>query len=197
MLFRPSIQGVEHVPVAGFVLSSNHLSGFDSIALAYAIYPRAFRSMAKVQLFERPLLGPFVRALGAFPARSGNDPDGAVATASRLAQAGHPVVIFPAGARRRKDRDHRPRTGAARAAILGGVPLIPAALRGTDRWRRFGRWYLAFGPAVHVADLAADDAYAAREATHRLWDAIAELQASLDHEAVSGTTAGRTESGSS
>jgi 1-acyl-sn-glycerol-3-phosphate acyltransferase len=121
LAFRPRVRGREHLAATGFVLGANHLSGFDSLALAFALYPRAFRSMAKVQLFERPLLGRLVRALGAFPARGGDEPGGAVATAARLARWGEPVVIFPAGARLRKDPERRPRTGAARAAIQAGV----------------------------------------------------------------------------
>jgi 1-acyl-sn-glycerol-3-phosphate acyltransferase len=197
LLFRPRVASRELVPVGGFVLASNHLSGFDSLALAYALYPRALRSMAKVQLFERPLLGPLVRGLGAFPARGGRDADGAVATSARLAGAGHPVVVFPTGARRRRDREHRPRTGAARAALQGGVPLVPAAIRGTDGWRRLRRWHVAFGPAVRLDALPANEAHAAREATTRLSQAIAELEAALDQGAGSGTTGPRTASGSS
>jgi 1-acyl-sn-glycerol-3-phosphate acyltransferase len=197
VLFRPRVHGREHVPSRGFVLASNHLSGFDSPALAYCLYPRALRSMAKVQLFERPLLGPLVRGLGAFPARGGREAEGAVATSARLASAGHPVVVFPTGARRRKDREHRPRTGAARAAIQGDVPLVPAAIRGTDGWRRLRRWHVAFGPPVRLDSLPAHEAHAAREATRRLWDAIAELEAALDQGAGSGTTGPRAASGSS
>lgn len=121
LAFRPRVRGREHLAAGGFVLGANHLSGFDSLALAFALYPRAFCSMAKVQLFERPLLGRLVRALGAFPARGGDEPGGAVATAARLVGWGEPVVIFPAGARLRKDPQRRPRTGAARAAIQAGV----------------------------------------------------------------------------
>jgi hypothetical protein len=40
--------------------------------------------MAKVQLFERPLLGRLVRAVGAFPARLEASETAAAATASRL-----------------------------------------------------------------------------------------------------------------
>jgi 1-acyl-sn-glycerol-3-phosphate acyltransferase len=109
LAFRPRVRGREHLAAGGFVLGANHLSGFDSLALAFALYPRAFRSMAKVQLFERPLLGRLVRSLGAFPARGGDEPGGAVATAARLARWGEPVVIFPAGARLCKD----PRAAAA------------------------------------------------------------------------------------
>src|SRR5207248_739643 len=71
VLFRPQLRGLEHLPRdGGFVLSANHLSGFDAWAVSYAIYPRQPRNMAKNQLFARPLLGPVIRSLGAFPAHA-------------------------------------------------------------------------------------------------------------------------------
>ena len=178
VLFRPRVQGLEHVPAeGGFLLCANHLSGFDAFALGYALYPCVLRNMGKPQLFERPLLGPLVTSLGAFPARRGTGEDGAVAAAARLAQAGEAVVVFPEGARRRKDRVHKPRSGAARAALAAGMPVVPAAIRGTDRWRRLGRWEITVGPPVSLDDLRAlEPSRAAREGTRRTWDAIVALE---------------------
>lgn len=174
MLFRPLVHGRDRLPRGGFVVAPNHLSGWDSIAVAYALRGRIVRNMGKTQLFVRPLLGPVVRSLGAFPAGGG------VETAARLVRDGQVVAIFPEGARRRADRVHQPRTGAARTALASGAPLVPTAIGGTDRWRRLGRWYLAFGdpvPLDDLRDLPVDDA--AREATRRLWDAVTTLEQSL------------------
>ena len=174
-VFRADVRGVERVPPGGFVLGANHLSGFDAVAIGGALAPRPLRYMAKRQLFGRPLLGPLVRALGGFPSVDGVGP------AIELARAGQGVVIFPEGARRRLIRRHRVRTGAARIALEGGVPLVPAAIRGTDGWRRLRRWRLAFGPPVPLDDLrGTEPAKAAREATERLWNAIVALEAQLD-----------------
>jgi 1-acyl-sn-glycerol-3-phosphate acyltransferase len=178
LLFRPRVQGLEHLPRGGgFVLSPNHLSGFDAWAVSYALYPRQPRNMAKNELFERPLLGPLIRSLGAFPAHT-EAAGGGASTAATLAAAGDLVVIYPEGARRRADREHRPRTGAARAALEGGVPLVPAAIRGTDGWRRFDRWRIAIGEPIPLVDVES-----AREATAKLWEAIQQLGDALDREA--------------
>jgi 1-acyl-sn-glycerol-3-phosphate acyltransferase len=181
LLFRPRVHGVEHLPRhGGFVLSANHLSGFDVWAVTYALYPRQPRNMAKNELFVRPLLGPIVRSLGAFPAH-GDGTGGGASGAAALAVAGNAVVIYPEGARRRPGREHRPRTGAARAALEAGVPLVPAAIRGTDGWRRLARWQVAVGEPIPLGDLSAEDAQrSAREATSRLWAAIEELGTGLD-----------------
>src|SRR6266571_3606021 len=174
-VFRAEIRGVERVPAGGFVLGANHLSGFDAVAIGGALFPRRLGFMAKRQLFARPLLGPLVKALGGFPSVDGVGP------AIELARAGQGVVIFPEGARRRLIRRHRVRTGAARIALEGGVPLVPAALWGTDGWRRVRRWRVVFGPPVPIDDLRGTDPNkAAQEATERLWEAIVALEAELD-----------------
>jgi 1-acyl-sn-glycerol-3-phosphate acyltransferase len=179
LVFRPEVRGREHVPGdGGFVVAPTHLSGFDVLAMAYAT-PRPVRNMGKSELFRRSLLGPFVRSLGAFPARDEHGLQGGVPAAAALATEGSAVAIYPEGARRR-GRERRPRTGAARAALAAGVPLVPAAIRGTDGWRARRRWQVAFGPPVDLRDLAGrTDNKAAHEATQRLWDAVKSLEAGL------------------
>ena len=171
LLFRPRVSGREHLPRGGCAVCPNHLSGFDVLALAYALRPRPMRSMAKNELFRRPLLGRFVRSVGAFPARAEGMLRSGIEEASALAAAGNAVAIFPEGARRR-GRVRRPRTGAAQTALAAGVPLVPVAVAGTDGWRRLERWRIALGEPIPLADLDGLEQHAAaREATRQLWSA--------------------------
>ena len=70
----------------------------------------------------------------------------------RLAREGQPVVMFPEGTRRTKGLvkrfEARPRTGAARIALEAGVPLVPAAVAGTDKLLRLGKLRVAYGAPV-------------------------------------------------
>jgi 1-acyl-sn-glycerol-3-phosphate acyltransferase len=178
-VFRPQVSGRGNVPRGGMVVCPNHLSGFDVLAVGFALGLRPLRSMAKNQLFRRPLLGPFVRSLGAFPARTERGLRGGIDEAVALAEGGARILIFPEGARR-YGRARRPRTGAARTALGAGVPLVPVAIRGTDGWRRLRRWQVAFGPPVPLDDLAEEPLHeAAREATGRLWECVTALEAEL------------------
>ena len=161
------------------MVAPTHLSGFDALAIAYALAPWAVWNMGKTELFRRPLLGPFVRSLGAFPARDEHGRRGGVSAATALAAGGSAVAIYPEGARRR-GRERPPQTGAARTALAAGVPLIPAAIRGTDGWRDRRKWQVAFGAPIDLRDLAARaDHDAAAEATRRLWDSVKRLEAEL------------------
>ena len=181
VLFRPTVRGLEHLPrEGGFVLSANQLSNFDGCALAYALLPRQLRWMGKAELFN-PVTGPFVRGLGIFPVRRGEGDQVAMGTAIDLARSGNIVVIFPEGTRRQKGfhkrREARPHSGAARVALTAGVPLVPAAIRGTERLTRFRQWHVSFGPSIRLDDLG--EKGAAREATRRLWSTILELESGL------------------
>jgi hypothetical protein len=60
------------------------------------------------------------------------------------------------------------------------VPLIPAAIAGTDRITRLGPLRVAYGPPVELDDLRGRDAReAAQIGTDRLMSAIHELERSL------------------
>jgi 1-acyl-sn-glycerol-3-phosphate acyltransferase len=175
-LFRLRARGRQNLPEGAFVLAANHTSNFDPWPLGLPLFPRRFlRFMAKAELFWFPL-GLVVRAGGGFPVRRGERDLEAVETAVRLCREGHVVVMFPEGTRRtkglRKRHEARWHSGAARIAIEAAVPLVPAAIAGTDRLSRFGPLRVAYGAPVAL-DGGPD------EATDRLRDAIELLEASL------------------
>jgi 1-acyl-sn-glycerol-3-phosphate acyltransferase len=182
LLFRLRAYGVERLPAGGFVLAPNHVSNFDPWPLGMPLWPkRQLHWMAKIELFRFPLtlvLGPG----GAFPVRRGEADREAIDTAVRLARSGEIVVIFPEGTRRKKGlvKRHRarPRTGAARVALRADVPLVPAAIGGTDRLLRLGPLTISYGGPVPLDDLrGVDEREAAAVATDRLMAAIEQLEA--------------------
>lgn len=67
-LFRLQHHGLENLPAeGGFVLAANHTSNFDPWPLGLPLWPkRQLLFMAKAELFN-PILGPPLRAGGAFP----------------------------------------------------------------------------------------------------------------------------------
>jgi 1-acyl-sn-glycerol-3-phosphate acyltransferase len=149
-LFRLKATGLENIPPeGGFVLASNHTSNFDPWPLGLPLFPRRqLRFMAKSELYRFPLT-PFLKGAGAFPVRRGERDLEAIETAVRLAREGEVVMMFPEGTRRRKGLrkkyQARPHTGAARIALEAQVPLVPAAVKGTDRLSRLGPLRVAFG----------------------------------------------------
>jgi 1-acyl-sn-glycerol-3-phosphate acyltransferase len=183
-LYRLRARGKENLPEGGFVLACNHVSSFDPWVLGMPLWPKRFlRFMAKSELYWPPLKY-VLNGVGAFPVRRGQRDVQAIETAVQLARERHVVTMFPEGTRRTKGLvkrfEARPRSGAARIALEAGVPLVPAAVKGTDQLLRLGRLSVVYGTPIEIDDLRGRDvAEAALEATERLMSRIAELEASL------------------
>jgi len=184
-LFRLRVKGKEHLPrEGGYVLSANHLSNLDPWPLGWPLFPhRELRFMAKAELFRSPLW-PILRYGGAFKVNRGQGDEQAIDTAVRLARDGEVVAIFPEGTRREKGLikkfESRPHTGAARVALAAGVPLVPAAIAGTDRIRRLGPLSVVYGAPVELDDLRELELReGAKIGTDRLMSAIHELEREL------------------
>jgi 1-acyl-sn-glycerol-3-phosphate acyltransferase len=178
LLFRLRAEGEENLPQnGGFVLAANHLSNLDPWPLALPLWPRRYlRFMAKSELFWWPL-GPLISAGGAFKVRRGERDVEAVNKAIQLVREGQIVVMFPEGTRQRKGivKKYQPRShsGAARIALEGNVPLVPAALAGTDRLSRLGPLRVRYGKPLAL------DGLDPRQATERLMAEINRLGADL------------------
>jgi 1-acyl-sn-glycerol-3-phosphate acyltransferase len=177
-LYRLEATGLERLPAeGGFVLAANHVSSVDPWPLGLPLWPkRQLHFMAKVELFK-PVLGQVLLAGGAFPVRRGERDLESIETAMEICRRGDVVAMFPEGTRRtkglRKRFEHRPRTGSARIALAAGVPLVPAAVKGTDRLARLAQLRVAYGDPVPVDDLAdLPAAQAHQEATDRLMQRI-------------------------
>jgi 1-acyl-sn-glycerol-3-phosphate acyltransferase len=178
-LYRLRAEGEENLPQeGGYVLAANHVSNFDPWPLGMPLWPKRFlRFMAKSELYWWPL-GAIITAGGGFPVRRGERDIEAMNKAVQLVRAGNVVAMFPHGTRQRKGlvKRHQPRahTGAARIALEAGVPLVPAAILGTDRLSRLGPLRVRYGKPLPLDDLQdREQSAAAKEATERL---IAEIE---------------------
>jgi 1-acyl-sn-glycerol-3-phosphate acyltransferase len=166
--------------VGAYVLAANHNSNFDPWPLGLPLWPRRFlRFMAKSELYWWPL-NHLINAGGGFPVRRGERDVEALGKAVQLAREGHVVAMFPHGTRQRKGlvKRYQPKahTGAARIALDAGVPLVPAAIAGTDRLSRLGPLRVRYGKPIPVDDLHdREPSVAAREATDRLMAEIERL----------------------
>jgi 1-acyl-sn-glycerol-3-phosphate acyltransferase len=139
VLFRPWVEGGEHVPTeGGAILASNHLSFSDSIFLPLVV-PRKITFLAKADYFtgtglKGKLTKGFFSGVGQVPIdRSGGAAsEAALATGLRILGAGNLLGLYPEGTRSPDGRLYRGKTGVARMALEAGVPVVPVAMINTD-----------------------------------------------------------------
>jgi len=151
---------------------ANHINWKDPPWIEFAL-GHAIRYMGKRELFETPVIGFLLRAIGAFPVRRGEVDRRALQTALAVVAAGHPLGLFIEGHRSESGQLIRGRPGVGYIAQRSGAPIVPLAVIGT-RGARFGAFWrrdilFRVGPAFRVADLEvkSDDQQAVADAIMR------------------------------
>lgn len=179
---RLRIEGRERVPrQGGCVYAINHTAGPDYVIVGYAS-PRQVFYMAKAEIFAfHPLLAWLVRSAGAFPVQRGKGDTQAVEQAVKMVAAGHIVGMFPEGTRSKSGQLQRGKTGVARIAMNGNVPIVPVVvinsepvLRDFKKFQPRPQVTLRFGAPIPPAG-DADDPAAVRRLTSTMMLAMAEL----------------------
>jgi 1-acyl-sn-glycerol-3-phosphate acyltransferase len=132
---RVQVYGAERVPLTGgLVVAANHFSWVDPPALG-AASPRTLYFMAKVEVHRIPGLGQLMRTFGAFPVRRGESDREAVRTMRGIVRDGGALGMFAEGTRQQSGVPGSVLPGAAMVAITEGVPVVPAAIHGSQVWR--------------------------------------------------------------
>ncbi|MEC4684061.1 MAG: lysophospholipid acyltransferase family protein [Nitrospirota bacterium] len=158
-----TIRGTEHIPSeGGVIIASNHLSVLDVPLLGYAI-GREARFPAKPELFTREILSRFLLSLGGFPITRGEGDRKALSFSEQVLRQGGILSIFPEGTRSRDGVVHSFHRGVALLAMSAGVPIVPAAIWGSDRSfppgasiPRPARIFISFGPPEWPEPLSSD-----------------------------------------
>jgi len=133
------VYGKERVPGhGGVVLAFNHFSWIDPPAFGAAC-PRTIHYMAKVEAHRAPGLGQLIRSFGAFSVRRGESDREAVRYMRQVVQDGNALGLFAEGTRQRSGVPGEVQAGAAMAAIQEDVPIVPAAIHGSQDWK-LGNW---------------------------------------------------------
>lgn len=143
LFVRLRVIGAENIPRSGPVmLASNHIAWID-IPLVSLKVPRVTHYMAKIELFNQPILGGIIRLLGAFPVRRGEGDRESLRVAERLLSQGKILAIFPEGHR---SGGHliAAHPGTSLIALRTGALVVPVAISGSEHV------FKSFRPVVTV-----------------------------------------------
>lgn len=145
---RWEVRGHENIPEkGGVIIAPNHISFFDP-PLAGAGMRRPLHFMAKMELFQVPVLGFLIKRTNAFPVRRGQQDIGAFRTAQRLLEAGEAVLMFPEGTRSKDGAFGRARPGVGMMACTAQVPVVPVRIRNSEKLGKFARVRITYGKPV-------------------------------------------------
>ena len=185
VLTRGRAYGRERVPSrGGVVLAMNHMHWID-IPLIGTLSPRDLDFVAKVEAAHFPVLGPFIRWHGTIAVRRGESDRDAVRAMRQAVRDAHALGVFVEGTRQTTGKPGKAQPGAAMVAIQEEVPVVPAAIYGTQFWKigNLAPCSIAFGHPIDFSGLP-KNGRGYKEATaeiehsiNRLFDWLAEVHA--------------------
>jgi 1-acyl-sn-glycerol-3-phosphate acyltransferase len=139
LIYRARAIGVENVPRSGpLVLAPNHFSQMDHFFTGLYLR-RKVRFMAKSQMFGPPVLTYIYKHGGVFPVRRGHHDEEAFKTAFTLLDQGEMVLMYAEGGRSRSGELGQAKPGIGRIALESGAPVVPVAIHGSAKVRRWKR----------------------------------------------------------
>ena len=140
--------GTENVPEGAALLCPNHSHALDPVVVALAL-PNDSRIsfMGKEELFRIPVLGWFLRCLGGFPVKRGENDLSAMKTSLKTLQDGGRLMVFPEGTRVEKEGDVEAKGGVIVMAARTGAPIVPIYCGKKNKFLR--RTSIVFGEPYH------------------------------------------------
>jgi len=182
------VEGLENVPRQGpCIIVCNHISWLDPPFMGGGLRHRQVHFMAKTELFDRPVLGEVINALGAFPVDRGQADRRSLRRALDYLSQGRIVCIFPEGTRGDGNDMASWHVGMAMLASHARVDIIPAAVKNTrqlleERHLKQPKqpMWLRFGAPIQVNSIQSKGRVRLQELQDRSQQAVADLLASME-----------------
>ncbi len=177
---RVKAVGLENVPMeGGLMLCPNHIAAKDVILIG-AVLKREIRFVAKKELFKIPLLGWFIKKLGAVKLDRGGADVKAIKTTINLAKSGEVVSIFPQGHRNPgvNPIDTQIKNGAGMVAYHSGCDVIPVFIKTKGfKYHFLGKVEIRFGKPIKNSELNFENGGSEeyKAAAEKIFDEIIEL----------------------
>jgi 1-acyl-sn-glycerol-3-phosphate acyltransferase len=127
--------GTERIPQSGgLVIAINHFHWIDIPCIGW-VSKRNIFFLAKVEAHRVTGLGPLIRSFGTLAVRRGESDRDAVRRMREVVRNGDVLGVFVEGTRQQTGVPGHVQPGAAMAALQGDVPVICAAIHGSQEWR--------------------------------------------------------------
>ncbi len=150
----------------GMILATNHIHWLDILALGGSLpFSHRLSWLGKMELFKNPLARWFFTTMRVIPINRGRRDVEALAAAEQALRDGAVLAVYVEGHRSKTGKLQKGRGGAIRTAARAGVPIVPAAITGTEHGLRglFSRkpvmveFGVPFHPQVNAESIPADE----------------------------------------
>lgn len=135
------IQGYENIPAHGqLIFMINHISFADSLIVLQCVW-RDITPMAKIEVYEYPLIGIFPKLWGVIPVRREEVDRSAIRMALNVLKNGESILVAPEGTR--SPALQPAKEGVAYLAARSGAAVVPVGISGTagfPAFRTSPRW---------------------------------------------------------
>ncbi|MGB2705807.1 MAG: lysophospholipid acyltransferase family protein [Candidatus Omnitrophota bacterium] len=132
--FSFEVEGRENLPKKGpFIIVSNHTSYADPVVVGAACDTSSITFMAKKELFDMPILGPWVKAVGCIPVERDSGSSRPLKEAVQKLKEGQTISIFPEGRRSKNGSLQKSEPGIGLLALKTGTPIVPIYISGTAK----------------------------------------------------------------
>jgi 1-acyl-sn-glycerol-3-phosphate acyltransferase len=183
--FRLKVYGRENLIEEGpAILASNHASYIDPPLVGVACNKDIYY-LARKSLFEKPVFGPLIARVNAFPVDRDRGDVAAVRAILQILKAGNRVVVFPEGTRSSDGNLQPAKAGVGLIIAKSLAPVVPirifgsyAALPKTGGIRLFSPVTLVVGKPLYFTkqDLGTGERSVYQELSDRVMAAIAALE---------------------
>jgi 1-acyl-sn-glycerol-3-phosphate acyltransferase len=192
LLWRVRAIGTENVPREGaLILAPNHFSQMDHFFVGLYLLHRKVRFMAKSQMFGPPVLTYIYKHGGVFPVRRGHHDEKAIETALTILDQEEMLLVYAEGGRSRSGKLGEVKPGIGRIALESGAPVVPVAIHGSAkvrRWKRlrFPKVTLQFGEPLSFPTEESPGRERQLEVAERIFAPVREM-----YEGLAATRSGR------
>ena len=130
--------GRENVKKDGrLMICANHCGAADPVWIVFALkLGHIPRIMAKKEIMQVPVLGSFLRKVGAFGVDRENADVSAIKTGLRCLNNEEQMLVFPEGTRVKNGMTVEPKKGAVMLAVRTSTPILPVYI--STKRRPFG-----------------------------------------------------------
>lgn len=134
LFFRFGVTGEENLPKKGpFIMVANHMSNADPAVMGVACDALPITFLAKRELFDIPVLGAWIKAVGCIPIERFTGGAAPLKKALKKLKEGGALGIFPEGRRSRDGNLQEPQPGIGIIAAKSGAPIIPMYISGSEK----------------------------------------------------------------